>query len=1027
MENNATIEPISTSIPIIISEHQVIQEDLKDSVSPKKNTRDKPLTRTKLVEKKLVTYSLDDLGKIELAETHRNANRPLHVLGDLSENVNFCYCCDLPCETKGIIEPFNMCDDTGIFAKCGIGISLYYLFFKFVIVICFFGLLSLSTVLMVLNMEYSKGIKGVCNSKYKNAQDNNFGNCFGYVTDSKSKENYYRMFNQWLQRFSSDNIFIYRKLSKTLRGTLNKNVDDVLVNYSLINFLFLITTFILNIIFLFLMRAQIKRLKLNNITIRDYTVLISNSKKILTSYIDEQNKGRLNIRSSRIGVENFDDFKRYVNEYLKNDKNLEDINIEHINICYKLGKYLPLMRKFEQKKRHIFSVNNNEYTIEKNRQRNLEDDERRYYKYLLGFLGIYCCCSIEGKTLGQLKKDKDSLDEELKKEEERIRGIITEKDFTNYMLISFRTIKDKKKFLDKYPKHILGNILFFFKNIEYYIFCCCIDKEKRELFWRQRNINARDPPEPDDIFWENFSFSFWERIRKTVIIYLICILIIAASFGMIFGLSYLQEQLYMDDEENGDSNIVLKYLTSLCITIVISIINSLIQLVLQKLTYLERPISKSNYVLSLSIKISIFTFLNSAIIPLICKYIVAIKKEENQERTIDYYVSRKRDDLIIDDMFIYFVVNAIFTPLFWIFNFTYLYKCIKIKCIKSRKKHHMTQKKLNELFEYPDMDLAYKLSYLVKTLSMCFFYFAIFPFGFIISFVGFIFAYWVEKYIFTHLCKRPDMLDEIIQKYYANYFIVVLFIGSIGDYIFLHNAFDTNAWTLTNIILFGVLIIVPYTKFIYCDFVDSETTGFKYKPLNDIYFTFYTDYQRENPLTKKLGLETYLNALKKEGYLTDNAYNLAMNNIEKLNLMEMYYGMSTGDMSMVQQSILNNVQSDSIINVKNLRSSILSGDSLKSAVIRPELRDNLKAKKKKREFFESQMINLFGKANSNKGTGQKTQLNEIKESMEEDVKNSKMDIIKKLADKIDDMPETEIIYKDNINNNKDNNITIDNE
>ena len=255
----------------------------------------------------------------------------------------------------------------------------------------------------------------------------------------------------------------------------------------------------------------------------------------------------------------------------------------------------------------------------------------------------------------------------------------------------------------------------------------------------------------------------------------------------------------------------------------------------------------------------------------------------------------------------------------------------------------MTQKKLNELFEYPDMDLAYKLSYLVKTLSMCFFYFAIFPFGFIISFVGFIFAYWIEKYIFTHLCKRPDMLDEIIQKYYANFFIVVLFIGSIGDYIFLHNAFDTNAWTLTNIILFGVLIIVPYTKFINCDFVDSESTGFRYKPLNDIYFTFYTDYQRENPLTKKLGLETYLNALKKEGYLTDNAYNLAMNNIEKLNLMEMYYGMSTGDMSMVQQSILNNVQSDSIINVKNLRSSILGGGGLKNTVLRPELRDKLAA------------------------------------------------------------------------------------
>ena len=151
---------------------------------------------------------------------------------------------------------------------------------------------------------------------------------------------------------------------------------------------------------------------------------------------------------------------------------------------------------------------------------------------------------------------------------------------------------------------------------------------------------------------------------------------------MVFGLSYLQEQLYGDDTENGDSNIVLKYLTSLSITVVISIINTLIQLVLEKLTYMEKPISKSNYVLSLSVKLFIFTFLNSAIVPLICKYIVAIQKEDNQERTIDYYVKRKRDDLIIDDMFIYFVVNAIITPLFWKFNFTYLYKCIKIKCQK---------------------------------------------------------------------------------------------------------------------------------------------------------------------------------------------------------------------------------------------------------------------------------------------------------------------------------------------------------
>ena len=481
--NNATTEAISTSIPIIISGQNEQKEILKDSQNLKKNTRDMPLMRTILVKSKLETHSLDDLGNHELAMKHRYANKPLKVLGDLSEDdVNFCHCCDLPCEKKGIVEPFEMCDDTDLFAKCGIGISLYYLFFKFVIVITFLGFLSLSVVLMVLNKEYSKGIKEVCNSKYKNTNDNNFGNCFGYVTDSNNDENYYRMFNQWLQRFSSDNIFIYRKLSKTLRGSLNKNVGDVLVNYSLINFLFLITSFIFNIIFLLLMRAKIKRLKLVNITIRDYTVLISNSKKILISYFNDQNIGRKNIRLSGREIENFRDFKRYVNEYLKYDKNLKDINIQYINICFKLRNYLPLMKKFEKVKRHIFSVNNNPITKERNAQRNLVDDDRRYYKYPFRFLGIYCC-PIEGKSLKELKKEKYYLDNKLNQEEPKIKGIVREEDVTEYMLISFLTTKDKKKFLDKYPEDFLGNIVFFFKYIEYYLFPCCIETKKKEQFW----------------------------------------------------------------------------------------------------------------------------------------------------------------------------------------------------------------------------------------------------------------------------------------------------------------------------------------------------------------------------------------------------------------------------------------------------------------------------------------------------------------------------------------------------------------
>ena len=121
-----------SSVPIALSKNvNHIQESLKDSPNlsqSRKNARSKPLARTYLVERKVETYSLDELGTIEKARMHRNANRPLHIISELNDSVNFCHCCDLPCEKKGVIEPFNVCDDADIYAECGVGISLYFFF-----------------------------------------------------------------------------------------------------------------------------------------------------------------------------------------------------------------------------------------------------------------------------------------------------------------------------------------------------------------------------------------------------------------------------------------------------------------------------------------------------------------------------------------------------------------------------------------------------------------------------------------------------------------------------------------------------------------------------------------------------------------------------------------------------------------------------------------------------------------------------------------------------------------------------------
>ena len=92
------------------------KDNLRKVSTSKENSLDKiPVKQTVLVKNKIKKKTLDDLGEIEEAKKHRSANRPLHKIAEFNSNVNFCWCCNLPCKEKGIIEPFHYCDSVDKF------------------------------------------------------------------------------------------------------------------------------------------------------------------------------------------------------------------------------------------------------------------------------------------------------------------------------------------------------------------------------------------------------------------------------------------------------------------------------------------------------------------------------------------------------------------------------------------------------------------------------------------------------------------------------------------------------------------------------------------------------------------------------------------------------------------------------------------------------------------------------------------------------------------------------------------------
>ena len=916
---------------------------MKESLSKEKSIDKIPVKQTVFLKQKIKRKTLDDLGEIEEAKKHRSANRPLHKIKEFNSNVNFCWCCNLPCEEKGIIEPFHYCDSVDKFSECGLGVSFYFYFFRFLILILFISICGIIISMMVFNKHYTKGINRVCNNSYKKLGYNNLTLCEGYVTEAEEDLNIYaRFMKDGVLTYSSDNIKIYYLLHNSITNQ-SKNAEDVIINHSVLNFLLLFSLFIINIGYIILINARTKKEKSQNLSIRDYTVLVSNSKHILFDYLNQIKKQNLNyIAQSQIYVENTDDFIKYVNKYITEN----DYKVYNINMCYNLGQYMDLRDELEECKNKIFKIKNDKNIIEINTEKGNLMDNRCYYKIPLKKIGINCI-KFKDKPLITLEKQKSDLEKQIEFEINNFQ-ILSESNFTGYMFVSFNYIKDKEEILKQYPNHFFDIFIDFIKNIKYYLCCCCIGKGEKMKFRKKKGINIEDPPEPEDLYFENFKYSGRQRFLKIVLFFFVCILIIGVSLAIVLGFTYWQDKVLQD---NKKINLFVKYLFSIFITIVTTIINEVVKPLLEKFTFWECHLSRTNYYLSLSVKIAIFTFFNSAIVPLIAKHL-AVKKRIKE---INYNIDR--NNLIVDDMFMMFLANAILTPIFWTFvNIPYLIRRLRICLIEKNKEpdkhHYMTQKKLNKLYEYRDMDISYKYAYLAKTTAMSLFYLPIFPIGFIISFLGFVLGYFLELYNFTHNYKRPEMLDETISKSYANYFIVILFIGGVGDLFFFYEIFPSRGFSLANFIIFLVLIFVPYTKFLKCNFIgEKEKSEYYPQALSDIYFKFYNDYQRQNPFTKKLGLTNYLTALKEKGYLSKNAFNTAMANIDKLNLMEIYYGISRGNIPQIHQSIMANTNNKSISgNNINIRQSLVN----------PNINDDEEEKIRKQKYFDSQINIIFG-------------------------------------------------------------------
>ena len=850
-------------------------------------------------------FNLDQLGRIEYAKQHSSANRPLNKLKEFKDDQIFCRCCGLPCITPGIIEPFKLCDDTDKYSILGQSISLYFSFYKFSILILFVCLCGLIVPSFYMNHAYYTSLSHMCNVVLTKKGVNNFSSCENFITNEQYLKNKNKESKETFQtQFSVMNLMSYIELYNNLmlNASIKDNqkindLNDKLIKSSVINnsinyFIISIGLFIINLLFIIFQNNKILDYNFHLISPSDYAVIMTNMSHIYKSFrrmkfrymksnrmsSQKEFRRKLGFNENELTDKKITDAMEF-GYYIKNlvvNKN-EKYKVQLVNICYKLSKFKKLEDEVQEYKNQLFKVDNNPRQIKRNKNFKLKGNKRIYFKTPFSEINTFNlntnCCEKRIPIMEIMKKKKHK-EAELNELLEASKSI-KQDNFANVAFISFDTINEQEKFLDKYSGNCFSHLISIFKNYKYYFCYCFLDRETKNKVEREKGESVSLAPEPDDIIYENLETTKLIRIIRTIITTLISLFIITISFIIVVLLTLAQEKI--DNMSFGAKNFS-KYAVSLGMTGAISIVNIIFQGILEQLTKIEKHMSITDHSLSFSVKLTVFTFVNSAIVPLISNIFMNL-----EDTRINY-------ELLTSNMFIIFLVNSFVSPFMWTFNPGFYIKKWKIFSIESKKnsnmRHNMTQRELNELYEFIDIELAYKYSYIAKTLLMTFFYLPLLPLGIIFSMCGLIFGFYLEKFNVGHRYRRPEMMNETICKFYVNFFEVNFFMLALGDFVFLKTNYDVNFWHYINLVVFFIFLILPYGQYLNFNLIGVNQSQIINKTYNDVYFTFYMDYERMNPFTKKIGTVNYLKRLKEKDYISEEEFIEKKKQIEKLSFMQ---------------------------------------------------------------------------------------------------------------------------------------------
>ena len=768
---------------------------------------------------------LDLKGNIKNAKIHANAKKILKIPEKFSPDnpVVFCNDCLLPQEKKGIVEPFPYCVDPKELQICGNGVYLFFVF-HYYIIINLIGLIIICSIpYMIIDKKYADNLYKYCTEFYISEGDvNNFEtknkNCTNFLEYKFDNKDENDMTFDWINRYSGVAMLKYINVLKDFAS--QETIDEIVVNFNFISFITLLYLFLIHLLYVSLSSIFI--------TENDSSIKSPNSYTVMVSDIPIKECDK--------------DLKKYLTI---NDK----INIHDINISYKLTKLEQLKDEYRKIERILLEIN--QFT--------------EYYEE-----GFLCCKKkIRLESLNEQKKD-------IIKNIKKLNNDFSSESFTGVAFIIFNYQSEAKRYVKAFPKNFIAKCIKNSSRACLAYICCCISNKKKIEYKKKIKLTADLAPEPDDIIFEHLEFNFLQRLLRTSILFFFSILLTGISFSIVLSLNIFQ----IDNEKKVKNKFFLKYGLSLVISIVISIVNLLIRLLFQKFGDYEKPWTYTNKYLFTSIKLTLFTFVNSGLVPLISN-VLKNGWDEHQ--------------MLLNNMFVIFICSAIISPLLSLTCFDLLLQKLILWFFITRKYTSevtsipLSQKQLNDYFERPDMNISFQYSFLSNLILMTFFYMPIFPLGPVITLIGVILNYFVEKFKILKIYKKPEKLNEEITYFYIDFFIITFIVWAIGNYLFFSGSHSSHFFEIFNLIFYLFVLCVPYTYLIRKFDFSSSNSKNNTISYENAFLDFIADYERLNPKTQLQGAYKYIDRLVKKEWLTKEMGEKAKEKITSTNIKTLYY------------------------------------------------------------------------------------------------------------------------------------------